>query len=114
MISENIVYLSRRNLLALLGKLDANAASPGSSACAIVKHQPAVNSPFRQTMEDILVVAVEDEAFYGGQQREAGRMHPREEVNLPKPSTGVYDPLADRQPMTDGMSVDDHDWDKPR
>ena len=90
MFSENIVYLSRRNLLALLAKLDANIQNQGTSACSILKFQPQnPNVAFRQTMEDIMVVAVEDEAFYGGQARAAGAMHEREEVNLPKPSTGV-------------------------
>ena len=86
----DIVYLSRRNLLALIAKLDANVASAGTSQTAIIKYQPVnLNAPFRQSMESLVVVAVEDEVFYGGLQRSAGEMHPREESNLPKPSTGV-------------------------
>lgn len=87
---EDVVYLSRRNLLALLAKLDANIAQPGSSQCSIIKYQPSsMNAPFRQSMDSLMVIAVDDEAFYAGQQRSAGQMHPREEVKLPKPSTGI-------------------------
>lgn len=87
---DDVIYLSRRNLLALLAKLDANvAAGCQVSQCSIIKHQPDMNAPHRQSMQDIVVIAVEDEAFYGGQGRAAGEMHPREEKNLPKPSTGL-------------------------
>lgn len=88
---DEIVYLSRRNLLALLAKLDANVeAGCAVSQCAIIKHQPvSIGAPYRQTMDSLVVIAVEDEAFYAGQGRAAGQMIDREEVNLPKPSTGV-------------------------
>ena len=81
------IYLSRRNLLALLSKLDAEAAGEETS-CMIIKKQPA-SPEYRQTMATIAVIAVDDEAFYGSQQRAAGEMHPREEEKLAKPSTGV-------------------------
>lgn len=35
------------------------------------------------------MIAVQDEEFYGAQSRPAGEMHPREEMQLDKPSTGV-------------------------
>lgn len=40
-------------------------------------------------MDAIAVIAVQDEEFYGAQSRPAGEMHPREEMQLDKPSTGV-------------------------
>lgn len=81
------IYLSRRNLVALLAKLDAEAAGI-QTACTIIKHrQPS--PAYQQTMDAIAVIAVQDEEFYGAQSRPAGEMHPREEMQLDKPSTGV-------------------------
>jgi hypothetical protein len=81
------IYLSRRNLVALLAKLDADAAGV-DTACTIVKYQQP-GSAYRQTMKEIAVIAVQDEEYYGAQDRPAGEMHPREEVQLDKPSTGI-------------------------
>ena len=81
------IYLSRRNLVALLAKLDAKERGI-ETACTIIKHQ-GVTPAYRQTMPSIAVTAVADEEYYGAQERPAGEMHPREEVQLSKPSTGV-------------------------
>ena len=90
MFAEEVLYLSRRNLLALIAKLDANVAVPGTSQCSIVKYQqPNVSVPYRQSMDTIMIIAVDDDEFYRTQQRSAGKMHPREEKNLPKMSTGA-------------------------
>lgn len=72
----NELYLSRRNLLTLLSKLD-RAAVGMETRCAIIKHrQPDKDAPFNQTIDSVMVIAVEDEAYYGAQQRPAGPMHP--------------------------------------
>lgn len=81
------LYLSRRNLEALLSKLDRDQAGE-ETACSIVKHkQPS--SAYQQTMTEIMVIAVQDEDYYGKQERSAGEMHPADEVKLNKPSRGV-------------------------
>lgn len=73
--------------MALLAKLDADAVGL-ETACAIIKHrQPS--PAYRQTMGTVVVVAVQDEEYYFAQKSPAGEMHPREETQLYKPSTGV-------------------------
>lgn len=89
MISDKTpkVYLSRRNLLALLSKLDRDLVQE-ETACAIQKYkQPSPE--YQQTMDSIMVIAVQDEDYYGSQKRSAGEMHPSDEAKLEKPSTGV-------------------------
>jgi hypothetical protein len=56
------IYLSRRNLLALLSKLDRVKAGE-SSLCTIQKCDP-LHPKYPQTMAAINVVAVEDEDYY--------------------------------------------------
>lgn len=89
LIAEKIpkIYLSRRNLLTLLSKLDREAKGE-LTACAIVKIRSA-SAEFRQTMERVMVIAVDDEVYYPAQNRPAGEMHPADEEGLPKPSTGL-------------------------
>lgn len=81
------LYLTRRNLLSLLSKLDREKAGD-ETACAIIKNQQA-RPEYQQTMKEIMVIAVQDEDYYLAQQRSAGEMHPQDEINLPKPSTGT-------------------------
>lgn len=69
------VFLSRRNLLSLLSKLDRVAAGD-SSACTLVKFDN-VHPKFPQTMPEIHVMAVEDEDYYID--RSPGVMHPKDE-----------------------------------
>lgn len=69
------VYLSRRNLLALLSKLDRKAEGE-DTACAIVKNDKA-HPKYPQTMASIEVVAIEDDEYYTG--RIAGAVHPKDE-----------------------------------
>jgi hypothetical protein len=88
-MNDNIskIYLSRRNLLALLSKLDRQVAGE-ETLCTIIKHQH--DSPeYQQTMKNIAVFAVEDDEYYEAQNRRAGAMHPADEVNITQPSTGV-------------------------
>jgi hypothetical protein len=70
------LHLSRRNLLTLLSKLD-RAKAGMDTKCAIIKHrQPDEDVPYNQTMESVMVIAVEDEIYYAAQDRPAGAMHP--------------------------------------
>ena len=56
------VYLSRRNLLTLLSKLDRRALGE-ETKCTLIKHQN-VGAPFCQSMIEISVTAVEDTEYY--------------------------------------------------
>lgn len=73
------VYLTRRNLLALLSKLDRVKAG-GESACRLGKHD--TTHPTYPCTDDINVIAVEDEAYYTD--RTAGGIHPSEELFVAK------------------------------
>jgi hypothetical protein len=66
------LYLSRRNLQTLLNKLD-RVADGGESACAIIKHDNP-KDPFRPSMDEIKVIAVEDNVYYVN--RSPGETHP--------------------------------------
>jgi hypothetical protein len=108
---QHVIYLSQRNVKALLSKLDRRQVGE-DTACAIVKHaQDDEDCPFNQSLPEVLVTAVEnsawrgrkynftlfntdvlvvdDEAYYGAQGRAAGAMHERDEHLLEKPTTGV-------------------------
>lgn len=56
------VYLSRRNLLTLLSKLD-RVKRGEQSACAIVKRDNQ-HHVYPQSMKEIMVKAVEDDDYY--------------------------------------------------
>ena len=81
------VYLSRRNLLTLLSKLDRELQGDFTS-CTIVKMQQP-SPKYRQTMSELVVTAVQDEEYYGSQERPAGEVFPSDEIKLDKPSTGT-------------------------
>ncbi len=92
-LPKSKVYLSRRNLLALLSKLDREAAGE-QTACTIIKYKNAgdkfkKDTCYQQTMESIMVVAVQDEKYYAAENRQAGVMHESDEVKLPKPEQGI-------------------------
>ena len=72
------LYLSRRNLLALLHKLDRAKATPGSSACTIVKQD--MEHPKYPSGDVVVVTALEDAEYYTD--REPGKMHPKEEAKM--------------------------------
>jgi hypothetical protein len=78
------VYLSRRNLLTLLNKLDRNKEAyevgvygPVVSACTIVK-QDTVH-PKYPCSDVIYVTAVEDDEYYTTGLRAAGEVHPADD-----------------------------------
>ena len=66
------VYLSRRNLLTLLSKLDRAAAGEDTQK-TIIKNDTQ-HPKYPQTMPHIAVVAVEDAEYYVD--RPAGLVHP--------------------------------------
>lgn len=76
------LYLSKRNLLALLSKLDRDERGD-STACTIIKYKNP-SPAYQQTMDSIMVTAVPDEEYYTAQLRPAGEMHPADEANMTK------------------------------
>jgi hypothetical protein len=71
-----IVYLSRRNLLTLLSKLDRKANGE-ETQCTLIKRDN-VHPKYPQTMESISIVALEDEEYYT--ERKAGPVSSLDEV----------------------------------
>ena len=72
------VYLSRRNLLTLLSKLDRRTNGE-DTLCAIVKNDNK-NNKYPQSMNSIIVTAVEDKDYYND--RGPGEVCPADEPNL--------------------------------
>lgn len=69
------IYLTRRNLLTLLSKLDRNRETPGSSQATLVKQDTEHG---KYPCSDITyVTAVEDEDYYTD--RSPGAVHPQDE-----------------------------------
>jgi hypothetical protein len=77
-MKQHQIYLSRRNLLTLLSKLDRQAAGD-ATACAIIKYKNPAD-PYCNTIDQVVVTAVADEEFYAN--RAPGVMHPLDEANL--------------------------------
>lgn len=77
-MKQHQIYLSRRNLLTLLSKLDRQAAGD-ATACAIIKYSNPAD-PYCNTIDQVVVTAVADEEFYAN--RQPGVMHPLDEANL--------------------------------
>ena len=72
------VYLSRRNLLTLLSKLDRRAAGE-QTECAIIKADTE-HPTYSQSMPAIFVAAVEDSEYYVD--RDPGRLVSAEEQSI--------------------------------
>ena len=72
------VYLSKRNLLTLLSKLERQERGE-ETACAIVKYANPTD-PYCNTIKEITVIAVPDEKFYTN--RAPGAMHHLDETNI--------------------------------
>lgn len=68
----NQLFLSRRNLLTLLSKLDRKSNGE-ETACTLIKHKNPLDK-FTQTMNSISVTAVEDSEYYT--ERLHGEVHP--------------------------------------
>ena len=77
-MKQHTIYLSRRNLLALLSKLDRQEAGD-ATACAIVKSANPTD-PYCNTIDQVMVIAISDDEFYAN--RSPGAMHPLDEVRL--------------------------------
>ena len=77
-MTEERIYLSKRNLLTLLSKLE-RFEQGDETRCAIVKHSNPFD-PYCNTMDEIMVVAVPDEKFYIN--RTPGEMHPLDEAKI--------------------------------
>jgi hypothetical protein len=71
------IFLSRRNLLTLLSKLDRP-----ESECTLIKYRGAAKE-YQQSCESILVTAVEDSVYYESQKRIPGDVHPLDDPNRP-------------------------------
>jgi hypothetical protein len=82
-----IVFLSRRNLLTLLSKLDRQQVGE-QTYCTIIKHRGTVTE-YQQTMDSIVVTAVDDDVYYSVQNRPAGTMADADKQNLPISLTGT-------------------------
>lgn len=74
----NRVYLSRRNLLTLLSKLDRKLQGE-DTACAIVKLDTV--HPIYPCSSPTTVIALEDDEYYD---RDAGVVHPNDDPNNKK------------------------------
>jgi hypothetical protein len=77
-MKQHQIYLSRRNLLALLSKLD-RLENGDETACAIIKYANP-SDPYCNTIDQVVVTVVADEKFYTN--RQPGAMHPLDEVRL--------------------------------
>lgn len=77
-MKQHQIYLSKRNLLALLSKLD-RLENGDETACAIVKSANP-SDPYCNTIDQVVVTAVADDQFYAT--RQPGVMHPLDEVRL--------------------------------
>jgi len=110
------VYLSRRNLLVLLSKLDRKAMGE-ETACAIIKSDNT-HPTYPQTMQQIKVVAIEDGEYYTD--RGAGKIHPADEVGVdPRRDTKVIAKLREETaaPLMEckkALYVSDGDFDKAK
>ena len=78
------IYLSRRNLLALLSKLDRRKVGE-VTACTLVKRDNP-HPLYAQSLPEILVTAVEDEDYYT--EREPGPILPVDEARIKVAKTG--------------------------
>ena len=77
-MKQHQIYLSKRNLLALLSKLDRLEAGDETAWAIIKSANPA--DPYCNTIDQVVVTAVADEEFYAN--RQPGVMHPLDEANL--------------------------------
>lgn len=75
------LFLSRRNLLSLLSKLD-RVKEGDTSACAIVKNDNE-HPVYPATMKSIMVTAIEDEDYYT--ERPPGEVHHKDDPKTPWP-----------------------------
>lgn len=75
---EDRIYLSKRNLLVLLSKLDRFEKGE-ETKCAIIKRKN-IRDPYCNTIDEVAVIAIPDDHFYIN--RLAGEMHPVDEQRI--------------------------------
>jgi hypothetical protein len=75
MFTEERIYLSKRNLLTLLSKLERFEQGQ-ETKCAIIKRANPLD-PYCNTIDEVTVIAIPDEMFYT--KRTAGQVHPLDE-----------------------------------
>lgn len=74
-MSENKLYLSKRNLLTLLSKLERYGTGEETN-CAIIKYSSHLD-PYSLNLQgetDIMIIAIPDERYYTN--RQPGEVHP--------------------------------------
>lgn len=75
-ITTGKVYVSRRNLLTLLSKLDRKKVGE-ATACTLIKVN---NKPsYQNTLKETALIAVDDEQYY--QEAAPGMVHPSDDPN---------------------------------
>lgn len=74
------IYLSRRNLLTLLSKLEREANGE-ETKCTIIKYKHSTPA-YQQSMDCVEITAVSDQVYYKAQNRPIGEIHPADEVKL--------------------------------
>ncbi len=67
-----LVFLSRRNLLTLLSKLDRKKAGEFTH-CQLIKRDNK-HPKFAQSADAVIITAIEDDEYYN--ERDAGEVHP--------------------------------------
>ena len=72
------IFLSRKNLLVLLSKLDRQLAGE-KTECTIIKYK-AGSPSYQQTMQECKVTAVENKEYYEALERHAGIMFEADEI----------------------------------
>lgn len=77
-LPKSKVYLSRRNLLTLLSKLDRKKDGQ-ETFCTLIKNDNE-HTKYPQTMKSLAVIAVEDDEYYTT--RKAGEVHPLDRSKL--------------------------------
>lgn len=72
-LPKSKVYLSRRNLLTLLSKLDRKKSGE-QTYCTLIKNDNQ-HSRYAQSMKSIAIIAIEDEEYYD---RPMSDVHPKD------------------------------------
>ena len=81
MQGPNRIYLTRRNLLTLLSKLDRVKAGEQSHA-TIIKYRNDRVDEYKQDIDSAMIVAVEDEPYYAAMNRDPGPITPEDEYRI--------------------------------
>lgn len=90
------IYLSRRNLLTLLSKLDRRATGEKDTYCMLLKSDDQ-HKTYAQTIPHVLVEAVEDYDYYTD--REPGEVHPLDTPRTDKELWDVASQYAGREEL---------------